>query len=262
MAIIQPYPRFKALLDDGTPAVGYKVYSYDAGTTTPKNTYADQSGATPNANPVILDGSGEASIFLTTGGYKLVLTDDLDAPVWSQDGLNVEDDLSVVNLTASGTTSLQATSVASLTCSSSALVTNLNADHLDSADWAQPLALGSTTPAAVTGTAVQANTSLKVASTGTAIKQIRLFTGVAVDPGSIATVSRGSIEVTIAGTPGIAVGDVIIPVQGVTGINDDLIFMGCTATAADKVTFFFYNPTGGGIDDTSHNWDILWIDVS
>lgn len=103
---------------------------------------------------------------------------------------------------------------------------------------------------------------LKVNASGTSIKQIRLFTAVAVDPGSIAATTRGSIAVTIAGTPGIATGDVIIPVQGINGINDDLVFEGVTATGANQVTWFFYNPTAGPIDDASVNWDILWIDVT
>jgi hypothetical protein len=114
----------------------------------------------------------------------------------------------------------------------------------------------------VTSTGVQFPQGININTSGTLIKQMRLFTAVAVDPGSIAATSRGSIAVTVAGTPGISVGDVIIPVQGINGINDDLVFEGVTATGANQVTFFFYNPTAGAIDDTSHNWDIMWMDVT
>jgi|6_EtaG_2_1085325.scaffolds.fasta_scaffold07186_3 hypothetical protein len=46
------------------------------------------------------------------------------------------------------------TGTAPLTVSSTTVVTNLNADLLDGVDWAAPAALGSTTPAAVSATAV------------------------------------------------------------------------------------------------------------
>lgn len=60
--------------DDGAPLNGGLLYTYEAGTTTPKATYTDSTGGTPNANPVVLDSSGRATIFLS-GSYKFTLKD-------------------------------------------------------------------------------------------------------------------------------------------------------------------------------------------
>jgi len=64
-------------------------------------------------------------------------------------------------------TSTLSTGTAPLVIASTTKVGNLNVDLLDGGDWAAPAALGSTTPAAVTGTTVQANTSFNA---GTACK--------------------------------------------------------------------------------------------
>lgn len=71
----------------GIPLVGGKLYTFDAGTNTPRATYSDAAGATPNANPVILDARGEATIYWV-GNYKVVLRDSLDSIIWTQDNVS------------------------------------------------------------------------------------------------------------------------------------------------------------------------------
>lgn len=61
--------------NSGNILSGGKLYFYAAGTTTPKDTYQDYQGTTPNANPVVLDSSGHAVIFLGDGLYKVELRD-------------------------------------------------------------------------------------------------------------------------------------------------------------------------------------------
>lgn len=79
--------RYHAYIDGAYgPAVGYKLWTYEAGTTTPKATYDDSDGATPLANPIVLDANGECAPY-GTGAYKLVLTDPDDAVVWTQDNV-------------------------------------------------------------------------------------------------------------------------------------------------------------------------------
>jgi hypothetical protein len=56
-------PVFRAFDANGVPLVGGKLCSYAAGTTTPKFTYTDATGITPNTNPVILDSTGQAKVF-------------------------------------------------------------------------------------------------------------------------------------------------------------------------------------------------------
>jgi hypothetical protein len=73
MSIQLPNPIWRFVDDDGNALVGGKVYFYDAGTSTPKDTYTDSGGGTTNANPVILDGRGEAVIWFGSGSYKAVL---------------------------------------------------------------------------------------------------------------------------------------------------------------------------------------------
>lgn len=68
--------KFHSTLASGADNNGGKVFTYAAGTTTPQATYTDAGGGTPNANPVILDATGRASIYLNPAlSYKFVITD-------------------------------------------------------------------------------------------------------------------------------------------------------------------------------------------
>lgn len=84
-------PRFRAFTQaGGAPLVGGKVYTYAAGTLTPKATYTDLAGGAVNANPVILDVNGEATIRLdlSAGGYKIILKDSADVTQWTLDDID------------------------------------------------------------------------------------------------------------------------------------------------------------------------------
>lgn len=70
----------------GKPLVGGKLYTYDAGTSTPRPTYADAAGTIANTNPVVLDARGEATVFWQ-GAYKAVLKDASGVTVWTVDGV-------------------------------------------------------------------------------------------------------------------------------------------------------------------------------
>jgi len=63
--------------NNGVILSGGKIYTYAAGTTTPQTTYTSSSGATPHANPIILDSAGRVpggEIWLTDGlAYKFVV---------------------------------------------------------------------------------------------------------------------------------------------------------------------------------------------
>lgn len=77
--LIIPVARFFSV-SGGAALAGGKVYTYAAGTSTPKASYTDYSGTTPNANPVILDSAGQANIWLD-GNYKINLTDSNDVQI-------------------------------------------------------------------------------------------------------------------------------------------------------------------------------------
>lgn len=85
MAVLTPQPKMQFTTAAGVPLSGGKVYTYVAGTTTPQATYTDYTGATPNANPVILDSRGEANIWLGGALYKFRLTDANDVDIWTVD---------------------------------------------------------------------------------------------------------------------------------------------------------------------------------
>lgn len=73
MATLCPYTFLQYLDNNGDPLSGGLVYTYDAGTTTPKATYTDDTEDTANPNPVVLDANGRADIWLGSGNYKLEL---------------------------------------------------------------------------------------------------------------------------------------------------------------------------------------------
>jgi hypothetical protein len=79
-------PKFSAVDDNGDPLAGGKVYTYAQGTSTPKATYSDKNCTTPNANPIILDSRGEATVYLG-GYYKIILKDSADATIWTMDNI-------------------------------------------------------------------------------------------------------------------------------------------------------------------------------
>jgi len=104
MASLTPTPKMQFLSANGDPLVGGKLYTYAAGTTTPQATYTDYAGGTPNANPVILDSRGEASVWLDTPLYKFKLTDANDVEIWTVD--NVGGVVTLAMLAASGGSNL------------------------------------------------------------------------------------------------------------------------------------------------------------
>lgn len=86
---LMPNAKQQYFTANGVPLSGGLLYTYEAGTTTPKVTYSDAAGTTPNANPIVLDSRGEATVFWD-GSYKVVLKDSLGTTIWTQDNVVVE----------------------------------------------------------------------------------------------------------------------------------------------------------------------------
>ena len=70
MANLSPIPKLQFFGTDGKFLVGGKLYSYQAGTTTPLPTYTSSAGNIQNTNPIILGTQGEAEVWLGQGVYK------------------------------------------------------------------------------------------------------------------------------------------------------------------------------------------------
>jgi len=80
-----------------SPFLGYPVfswpaapfgllYTFAAGSSTPKSTYSDKDNLVPNVNPVMLDATGTATVRLGTGAYKFVLLDQSNTvTLWTAD---------------------------------------------------------------------------------------------------------------------------------------------------------------------------------
>jgi hypothetical protein len=111
MPQLTPSPKFHVDDEDGNPAVGWKLYSYLAGTSTPKATYPAYTLGATNPNPTILDARGEATIFLD-GNYKLVLTDENDAVIWTVDDVrDITSSTTFSGITLAGTLTITSTAV-------------------------------------------------------------------------------------------------------------------------------------------------------
>ena len=90
MASLTPTPKQQFFDANGDPLVAGKVYTYAGGTTTPIATYTDQTGATANTNPIILDSRGMANIWLQpTVAYKFLITDENDVTQYTTDNILV-----------------------------------------------------------------------------------------------------------------------------------------------------------------------------
>jgi hypothetical protein len=79
---VQHYQQF--FDDSGDPLAYGKLYTYAAGTTTPKATYTTSAGDVSHPNPIILDASGRPDVggcIFLDGSYKFVLHDSTDTPV-------------------------------------------------------------------------------------------------------------------------------------------------------------------------------------
>jgi hypothetical protein len=81
---------FQFFNNDGLPLNAGKIFTYQAGSTTPLTTYTDSSGLIANTNPIILgtDGRPPSTIWLTEGFfYKFVLKTSADVTIQTYDNL-------------------------------------------------------------------------------------------------------------------------------------------------------------------------------
>lgn len=106
MANISPFAFFQLLDNNGDPLSGGKLYTYEAGTSTPKITYTSEDESTANANPIILDSGGRADVWLAEGEYKFVLTDSSDNAVDTIDNVVGSSAGARVYYSITGTTSI------------------------------------------------------------------------------------------------------------------------------------------------------------
>ncbi len=85
---VNPRPQFFDA--DGEPLVLGKLFVFEPGTVTPKDTFTDVNETTSNSNPVLLDGSGRAPNIFYGGSARLVLTAEDDTQIWDVDPVGAD----------------------------------------------------------------------------------------------------------------------------------------------------------------------------
>lgn len=108
--------------NDGNVLAGGKIYTYIAGSSTPKTTYTTSAGNIAHANPIILDSAGRVptgEIWLTGGLYKFVINTSTDTLIATYDNISGigAPSYNVQDFTGDGSTAV-------FTLSSSSLGTN------------------------------------------------------------------------------------------------------------------------------------------
>jgi hypothetical protein len=91
--------------DDGVPLTGGLIYSYAAGTSTPKATYTSSSGNTAHTNPIILNSAGRVpggEIWLTPGTYKFILATSTNVTIATYDNVSSVGASLTANFTGTG----------------------------------------------------------------------------------------------------------------------------------------------------------------
>lgn len=95
--------------NNGNPLSGGKLYTYEAGTTTPLTTYTSSTGVTPHTNPIILDAAGRVpggEIWLDYfNRYKFVVKTSTDVLISTYDNIGGSFNTSTLlaNFTGDGT---------------------------------------------------------------------------------------------------------------------------------------------------------------
>jgi hypothetical protein len=105
--------------NDGTVLSGGKLYTYAAGTTTPKATYTTSAGNIAHTNPIVLNSAGRVpggEIWLTVAQYKFVLNTSDDVLIATYDNISGigAAEFQVQNFTGTGSQTVFTLSSASL----------------------------------------------------------------------------------------------------------------------------------------------------
>jgi hypothetical protein len=252
---LMPFTKSQWFTDNGLPASGYYLCSYQGGSSTPLATYTDHLGTTPNSNPVHLDAAGRANVWLQVGiSYKLILygTDGASCNgtlVWSEDGI----------ILSSGTGGL----------------VGLQVNDADVGVPEQKIDLVAASGVTIVGTADHANGRNKATFTVSGSSSCTNLTQVTdwyVDTAGSDSTGDGTsahpwatIQHAIdTGVPGIVCGRYIIHAKtagtyvGRVNLSGRIFAGGGTAYQNDSY-WPYSNDSGGGITDNT--WPYSWVEI-
>ena len=108
-AVPASIPQLTFVNASGTPLAGAFLCSFQAGTSTPLATYINSGGSSTNTNPIVLNGNGQASVWITPGTlYKFILyiggngaCPGSGIASWTQDNVSSAASFSLPNATSS-----------------------------------------------------------------------------------------------------------------------------------------------------------------
>lgn len=132
-------PEIQFTDQNGVPLSGGLLYTCQQGQSCPGTTqltYTDGTLGTPNANPVVLDSAGRASVYLSAATYKFVLQTSLGVQVWTKDNVPASAGWNITRLV--GTTIVFQTPTI-LTLSANAVTPTQNVHALDTSGGAANL---------------------------------------------------------------------------------------------------------------------------
>lgn len=89
-AAVSPYQILQYFTDAGVPLSAGKLYTYIAGSDTPKATYTLPDLTVPFTNPIVLTAGGRVAgpLYLAVdAAYKFVLQDALSNVIWTADNI-------------------------------------------------------------------------------------------------------------------------------------------------------------------------------
>jgi len=149
--------------NNGDPLAGGLIYTYTAGTTTPKATYTTSTGSVANANPIVLDSAGRApnSVYQEVGtDYKFIVRTSAAVLVGTYDNIpSINDPFSLYSIltNVTGTNTIAATGTPTVTSYATGAVYSFIAANTNTA--AATLAIDGLTAQAISknnGTALSA----------------------------------------------------------------------------------------------------------
>jgi hypothetical protein len=86
--ILSPLPVQRFVDNNGNALVGGQLFTFQAGSNTPAQTFTDSSGVTTNPNPIILNSRGECQIWLPPNvAFKFQLLDSFSNTIWTVDNI-------------------------------------------------------------------------------------------------------------------------------------------------------------------------------
>ena len=110
MSVLLPPPMFYQFFVPGTnvPAVGYKLFTYVANTSTPQPTWTDSTQTVQNANPIIADANGVMQLWIDPSlSYKFIFSPPNDtnpptSPIYTTNSINSIGTSAVINIITYG----------------------------------------------------------------------------------------------------------------------------------------------------------------